>query len=328
MRTSHDFVSGAAERQPDASARWRAIEVRHLAALAAVAHEGSFRRAAERLGYVQSAISGQIAHLERAAGTRLVERSSGSATVKLTPAGRVLLGHTDEIMARLQAAYTDISSLDSRKAVTVRVAGLERLAPRRLARVLRVFGERYPSARVSLLDAGSDELNFELVGTGKVEIAVGELPLLDGPYAHIVLEQDPYLLLVAADSPHAGRADPPTTAELSTLPLIIPTSCRAAPRLDAVLRDRGVRSRSQVSADSAATAQTLVRAGFGDAIVPSSLVDPNDPGTVAIQLPDLLPDRTTVLVLDAERKYSTAVYGFIRAVSTSQSADRAQHHQA
>jgi DNA-binding transcriptional LysR family regulator len=315
-----------AKREPDASVPWRAIEVRHLAALAAVAHEGSFRRAADRLGYVQSAISGQISHLERAACTCLVERSSGSATVRLTAAGRVLLSHADEIMARLQAAYADISSLESRTAGTVRVAGLERLSPRRFARILRLFGERYPLARVVLSDAGSDELNFELLGAAKVELAVGELPLHDGPFAHIVLEEDPYVLVVAAGSPLAGRQHLPSIAELAALELIIPTSCRAAARLDARLRELGIRSRSHVSVDSVATAQALVRAGLGAAILPCSLTDPSDPSTATVQLPELLPPRTTALALDAELEHTTAVYGFIRAVSTAANADRAVLH--
>src|ERR1700727_2490590 len=51
----------------DSNDRWRAIGGWALGALGGVAHEGSFRRAADRLGYVQSAISSQIAHLERAA---------------------------------------------------------------------------------------------------------------------------------------------------------------------------------------------------------------------------------------------------------------------
>ena len=62
---------------PAASEPWLGLEFRHLAALQAVADEGSFNGAARRLGYTQSAISQQIASLERIVGLRVVERVHG-----------------------------------------------------------------------------------------------------------------------------------------------------------------------------------------------------------------------------------------------------------
>src|ERR687885_400028 len=59
--------------------RWAGLELRHLLALDAVAREGSFGRAAVSLGYTQSAISQQIAALERIVGERLLERQGGPA---------------------------------------------------------------------------------------------------------------------------------------------------------------------------------------------------------------------------------------------------------
>ena len=77
------------------------LELRHLVALEAIASEGSFGRAAQRLGYTQSAISQQIASLERIVGQRLVERPGGPRPVTLTEAGALLLSHAEGIMARL-----------------------------------------------------------------------------------------------------------------------------------------------------------------------------------------------------------------------------------
>src|SRR6188508_3701734 len=91
--------------------QWLGVEVRHFAALDAVAREGSFGRAADRLGYTQSAVSQQIATLEKIVGEQLVERPGGPRAVSLTEAGALLLRHAQAIMARLAAAQADLAAL-------------------------------------------------------------------------------------------------------------------------------------------------------------------------------------------------------------------------
>src|SRR2546423_4142084 len=86
------------------------LELRHLAALEAVGRTNSFGRAARDLGYTQSAVSQQIAHLERVVGQRLVERPGGPRPVSLTEAGRLLLRHADAIVAPLDAAQAGKSA--------------------------------------------------------------------------------------------------------------------------------------------------------------------------------------------------------------------------
>jgi molybdenum-dependent DNA-binding transcriptional regulator ModE len=83
------------------------VDLRHFAALSAVAHERSFSGAADRLGYVQSAVSQQVSYLERLVGMRLVERARGPQRVSLTPAGALLLGHVDHVLAQLRVAHAD-----------------------------------------------------------------------------------------------------------------------------------------------------------------------------------------------------------------------------
>src|SRR3954447_19491462 len=90
---------------------WRGVELRHLVALQAVAEERSFSAAAAKLGYTQSAISGQILALERAIGARLVERMRGSRPVRLTPEGEIMLAHAAAITGRLNSAQGEIASL-------------------------------------------------------------------------------------------------------------------------------------------------------------------------------------------------------------------------
>jgi DNA-binding transcriptional LysR family regulator len=91
--------------------RWRGVQLRQLEALVAVASERSFVRAARRLGYSQSAVSHQIAALERTVGRRLLERPSGNSPVAVTDAGAVVLGHAEAVLARLGAARCDLDAL-------------------------------------------------------------------------------------------------------------------------------------------------------------------------------------------------------------------------
>src|SRR6476469_2817906 len=111
---------------------WLRIEVRHLAALRAVAQEGSFGGAATRLGYTQSAVSQQIATLERAVGERLVERPGGPRKVSLTEAGELLLRHADSIVARLQAAQADLYALQTGEAGSLSIGTFQSAGARLL----------------------------------------------------------------------------------------------------------------------------------------------------------------------------------------------------
>ena len=119
---------------------WSGIEMRHLVALDAVAREGSFRRAATRLGYVQSAISHQIAALEGLIGKRLIDRSRGTRPLALTPAGEILLAHADALIARVRAAQADLAALDGEGVAALRVGATPDLLARLVPSLLRAYG--------------------------------------------------------------------------------------------------------------------------------------------------------------------------------------------
>ena len=85
------------------------LDVRRLRVLREVAARGSFSAAADALNFTQSAVSQQIAALEREAGTKLVERNARG--VRLTEAGEALVRHTDVILARLADAEAELEAI-------------------------------------------------------------------------------------------------------------------------------------------------------------------------------------------------------------------------
>jgi molybdenum-dependent DNA-binding transcriptional regulator ModE len=107
---SHSF-DDEPERRPLERSRWLGLQVRSLLALVAVAEEGSFVRAARRLGYSRSTISHQIAQLEAAIGESLVVRGSGSRSVLVTPAGKVIVAHGRAVLRLLENAETQLAEL-------------------------------------------------------------------------------------------------------------------------------------------------------------------------------------------------------------------------
>src|SRR4051794_28971975 len=78
------------------------LELRRLRTMAAIADEGTFGRAAARLGYTQSSVSQQIAALERALGGAVFDRPGGPRPVRLTPLGEVVLDHGRDLLTKAE----------------------------------------------------------------------------------------------------------------------------------------------------------------------------------------------------------------------------------
>jgi molybdate transport repressor ModE-like protein len=290
------------------------IEIRHLSALEAVAAEGSFRRAATRLGYVQSAISEQIAALERIVGQRLVERSRGSGPVELTEAGEVLLSHAKAIVARLKAAEADLGALADGSAGSLRLGIYQSVGARIIPRLLPRYARDWPAVRVLPREAPTDAGLFELVERGELELSFADLPLHPGPFESVELLTDPYVLLVEAASPLA-EGGPVALDAVAGLPLIGHWTCRVLPRVEAELRAQGIEPSFVFRSDIIATVQALVGAGVGSAIVPRLSVDPADERTAVVELAEGMPVQPRVISLfwHRDRYRSPAALGFVEA---------------
>jgi DNA-binding transcriptional LysR family regulator len=290
--------------EPD---RWLGIELRHLLALEAVAREGSFGKAATSLGYTQSAVSQQIAMLERIVGQRLIERPGGPRPVSLTEAGRLLLTHAEAIAARLAAAQADLNALGDGEAGTLRVGVFQSVGQRVLPDLMRRFMEAWPKVDVALTESADDTELLGLVERGELDLTFSDLPLVEGPFESVELMRDPYVLVVPADSALAARGVAPPLREIAELDLIGHKHCRSLVRLEGVFR-RPLKYVFQ--SDHNQTVQALVAAGVGVALVPGLTMDPQDESTALLELPKV-PPRLIGLAWHRDRYRTPAARSFV-----------------
>ena len=259
--------------EPD---RWLGVEVRHFAALEAVAREGSFGRAAESLGYTQSAISQQIQTLERLVGERLLERPGGPRAVSLTEAGRLLLRHAEAIVARLHAAQADMAALAQRRG---RTAPRRHLPERRRARAPRRDAPLH--GRVA---ARRDRADRVVVGRGA---ACGSSSAASSTSRSRCRRSSRARSRRSRCSPtptscssRPSTSSPKLTraslADVGDLTLIGNRACRSTALAEGELAQRGVGVDVAFRSDDNGTVQGLVGAGFGVALVPLLATDPKD----------------------------------------------------
>ena len=290
---------------------WLRVEVRHLAALRAVAAEGSFGGAAVSLGYTQSAVSQQIATLERAVGERLVDRPGGPRRVSLTQAGEVLLRHAERIVAGMQAAWADLDALSSGEAGALRVGTYQSVGARILPELMRRLVVERPGMEVLLTESGSDRELLDLLERGEMDLTFSVLPLPEGPFDGVELMRDPYVLLVAVDDPLAQAAEPPRLEDLGGQPMIGFRTCVAGERTDEYIRARGVEMRTVFRSDDNGTVQGLVGAGMAAALVPMLAADRSDPRVAVLPMSGQVPDRRIALAWHRDRALSAGARAFI-----------------
>jgi DNA-binding transcriptional LysR family regulator len=287
--------------EPD---RWLGVELRHLIALEAVSREASFGKAAISLGYTQSAVSQQIATLERIVGEKLVERPGGPRKVSLTEAGELLLRHAQAIVSRLSAAEADLDALSNGQAGSVRVGIYQSVGEHILPRLMQRFIESWPRVDVRLEEAVNDVDLLAKIESGELDLSFADLPLPDGPFEAVELLADPYVFVLSSE------LEPPDSATLEAAvgyDLIGFRGCRSLNQIEAAAPEP---LRFVFRSDHNGTVQGMVAAGFGAAIVPRLTVDADDPRIHVIELEDV-PPRMIAMAWHRDRHRSPAARAFV-----------------
>jgi len=245
------------------------LDVRRMRVLREVAHHGSITAAAHALSFTPSAVSQQIATLEREAGVALVER--GPRSIRLTEAGRTLVAHTDEILARLQTAEADVQAIAGLRGGTLRVASFPTAFATIMPGAISEFRRRHPGVELTLTESDPGS-SFARLKTGELDLALvyeyDFVPLaVDDALELVHLMDDPVNVLLPRAHP-AARRSAVRLIDLADESWITSTpraSCHAFVRR--ACNAAGFEPELRMQSDDHGTWQGLVAAGIAVALV-------------------------------------------------------------
>ena len=247
------------------------LDVRRMRVLREVAAQGSFSAAADALAYTQSAVSQQIAALEREAGTRLVNRSARGVT--LTDAGRALVVHADAILGRLADAEAELDAIAGLRGGRLRLTTFATAGATIMPKAIVTFRERHPGVELTLAPEEPQD-SLAALRAGDADVALTISALDEPPEATegldlVHLLDDPMYLMLAADHPLAGRSRV-RLADLAEDDWILGSSnrCPDARILVRACQDAGFEPRIAFHSDDYLAIQGFVAGGFGVSFIP------------------------------------------------------------
>ncbi|RBQ19359.1 LysR family transcriptional regulator [Spongiactinospora rosea] len=294
------------------------MELQQLRYVIAVAQTLNFTRAAERCRVVQSALSHQIAALERELGARLFERTS--RRVRLTPAGEAFLPAARECLEAADRARAEVAAAGGQIVGRLAVGAIPTVTAIDLPVALSHYRRRHPRVHITLTSAGSDVL-VERVRRGEIDVAFLGLP----PRAEPKGVQSRRLAggeLVAVVAPGYHRTERETDLRgLADEPFIdFRVGAAGRAQSDEAFAAAGVRREVPFEVSSADFMVDLVRQGLGVGMLPAAYA-PRSPGLRVIRLRDA-PTRVEHLIWDD--RPSPAAAAFVELIQTGSGADERQ----
>lgn len=247
------------------------IDIRHLRYFVAVATERNFTRAAKSLGISQPPLSRQIRELEEELGAELFLRDS--RPVRLTEAGRLLLGHALDTIHGIERMRQSMRRLveQARQRFAIGFVGSAIYGP--IPHMIRSFRELAPQLDVDLVEMNT-VTQIEALKDGRIDAGIGRLHFHDEAIGRLVLENEPLAVALPSDHPFAQRVDSISLHDLAGETIILyprePRPSYADQILD-LLRRHGVQRAALREVRELQTALGLVAAYSGVSIVPRAV---------------------------------------------------------
>jgi DNA-binding transcriptional LysR family regulator len=287
------------------------LDTHRLRVLREFAERGTIAATAAALGYTPSAVSQQLAALEREAGAILLDRTARAA--ELTDAGRRLVDHAERILALIEAAEADLSAARPTGRVTVTAFPTAAVAfgPALVRRV-----RANPGMSLLLRETQRREEGLRLVRTGEADVALvadwtGRLPSSEsGVLRFFPLLRDPVVLVVPRGHPAADGSRPVDLDRLRDEPwLAAPAGEPSRQAVERLLAGTGGMPTAPWEFEGLSTVLSLVARGIGIAAVPRLTLVVGDRRVAVRDLPGDGPARQVYAVArgSSVRRPSVAV---------------------
>jgi DNA-binding transcriptional LysR family regulator len=199
------------------------LDLKRLRLLRELAHRHTIGAVARELAYSPSAVSQQLAQLEKEAGVALFERVGRN--LRLTAAAQRLVQHADVILAHVEEAEADLQATADLITGTVRVAAIQSAGLYLLAPALRRLAHDHPALRVEVTD-DEPESSLPSLALGSLDLVLADAypspPRAPAPRRAVApLLDENFRVVLPADHPQARSGDPVKLAELKDDPWAI-----------------------------------------------------------------------------------------------------------
>lgn len=271
------------------------LDVRRLKILREVAERGSFSAAADELHLTQSAVSQQIAALERETGTKLLDRNHGR--VRLTDPGATLVSHAEAVIGRLEEAERELADISGLRGGRLRMVSFPTAGATLVARAVPAFSSKFPDVELQL-DEAEPESSLPCLRCGDYDLALAydfdSVPFPeDRDTERELLLEERLQVALPADHPLAGRK----SVRLEQLEAEdwacgnLPSSCRR--HVIEWTRAAGFDAKISFASDDYQVTQALVASGMAVALLPELLLTGRNPGIKVVNIKPVPPIRRT-----------------------------------
>lgn len=286
-------------------------EFDHIRAFLAVAHSGSFAKAAVELNLSPSALTVQIQQLEEWLGVTLLDRSPRQ--VSLTAAGQNNVGPMEKLLLDLDNIVASSRDLAALRRGVVTLAALPSLCSSALPPLLKRFRQQFPGVQVRLRDVVAQHIET-LVRDGEVDFGMGVRPRMGHGLAFDVVMVDRLCLFVPADHPLAARASV-GLADLLEQPMILTgRDSSVRERVEQLFAAEGLLLMPGLEANYMSTVLALVRQGLGMTLLPES-ADDGRGDLIKVQVRHPGVSREIGLITRAGQDLSPAAQRFVELLS-------------